>query len=60
MPFVTRRQLLNQLTIVQLREMSADYDIYLPSRYTKTGIISRLMSLPKSTIEKEVNNRKLQ
>jgi hypothetical protein len=54
---VARRDLLNQLTIPQLREIGQKYDIYLPSHTTKTGIISRLMDLPKSTIEKEVEKR---
>ncbi len=57
MPFIARRTLLNKLNISQLREIGADYDIYLPSKTTKTGIISRLMDLPKSTIEKEVRER---
>ncbi len=57
MPFIARRPLLNKLTIRQLREIGADYDIYLPSKTTKTGIISRLMDLPKSTIENEVYER---
>ena len=55
MSFISRRKLLNQLTISQLREIGNKYEIYLPSKTTKTGIISRLMGpLPKSTIEKEV------
>ena len=57
MPFVSRRDLLNQLTYVQLIEIGKKHDIYLPSKTTKTGIISRLMDLPKSTIEEEVYAR---
>lgn len=43
----------------QLREIGEKYDMYLGgSKTTKTGIISQLMiGLPKSTIEKEVNER---
>nr|QBK85945.1 MAG: hypothetical protein LCMAC101_05400 [Marseillevirus LCMAC101] len=57
MPFIGRRDLLNQLNISQLQEIGRKYDIYLPSKTTKTGIISRLMDLPKSTIEEEVHVR---
>ena len=58
MPVIGRRDLLNKLNIRQLREISNKYNIYLSSKTTKTGIISQLMiDLPKSTIEKEVNER---
>ena len=50
---VTRRKLLNRFTINQLREIGRKYHIYLPSRTTKTGIISLLIDLPISVIDEE-------
>lgn len=48
-----RRTILNELTIPQLRKIAKTHDIVLPSRATKTGIISRLMVLSKSILYKE-------
>lgn len=56
MPFTSRRDLLNSLTVSQLRAIGGKYDIHLPVTTTKTGIISRLMSLSKTVIEKEVHS----
>lgn len=49
----TRRGFLGQLTIPQLKTITKKYDLYIPSKYPKTGIISVLMSLPKSTLQNE-------
>jgi hypothetical protein len=54
MPVLSLRSKLNELTLAQLRSIGAKHSIALPPALGKASMVSRLLTIPKGVLEREI------